>query len=126
MSRTPRTLIVVAAGGAVGTLARWALFEATGPLGWPIALALIVVNVSGAFLLGWFAAHPRARRAHPLVVAFVAAGFLGSFTTFSGFTVEAVEGARTGEAAQATVFVFVSLGAGLVAAALGRVVAARS
>lgn len=125
MQRTLRTLIVVAVGGAAGTLARWALFEATEPLGWPVAPVLVVVNVSGAFLLGWFAAHARARRAHPQMIAFVTVGALGSFTTFSGFTVEAIEGARAGDAAQAAVFVVVSLGAGLVAAVVGRLVAAR-
>ena len=87
-----------------------------------------VVSPSGQtfpYALGWFATHARERRSHPILVAFIAAGVLGSFTTFSGFTVEAVEGLRAGDGASAALFVVGSLAAGVAAALAGRVVAER-
>jgi CrcB protein len=125
MPRTLATASVVIAGGSLGTLARWGVLEVGERLGWSVWVFLLVVNVTGAFLLGWFATHAQARRAHPLVVAFTAAGVLGAFTTFSGFTVEAVEGVRAGNGVASVLFVFGSLLVGVLAAMAGRVVAAR-
>lgn len=126
MTRAIPTAAAVVAGGSIGTLARLGVFEAGERLGWSAWVFLIVVNISGAFLLGWFATHARARSAHPMVVAFTAAGVLGAFTTFSGFTVEAVEGVRAGQGMASALFVIGSLTAGVLAAVAGRLVAARA
>lgn len=115
----------VAAGGAVGTLGRWWILEAFDRFGWSVWAFLFVVNVAGAFLLGWFGTRAAAREAHPVLVAFTAAGLLGSFTTFSSFTVAAVDGVRTGDAVVAGGFVAVSLVGGVAAAVTGRVLAVR-
>lgn len=120
-----RTVPAVVVGGAVGTLARLGVFELGERLGWSAWAFLLVVNLSGAFALGWFATHAGERRSHPVLVAFVAAGILGSFTTFSGFTVEAVEGIRAGDGVTAAAFVVGSLGAGVAAALAGRIAAQR-
>ena len=79
----------------------------------------VVVNVAGAFALGWFVAGAERTASHPLVAPFVAVGFLGSFTTFSAFTVEAVEGVRAGNGVGTIVFVVGSMALGLLAAAIG-------
>ena len=56
MTRPPhldvRLVVLVAAGGAAGTLARWALTEGMGSTagGWPTAT--FVANLLGSFLLG--------------------------------------------------------------------------
>lgn len=125
MLHTIRTVSAVAAGGAMGALARLAMDEAGQRLGWSPWAFLVVINVAGAFTLGWFVARRERTASHPLVAPFLAVGFLGSFTTFSAFTVEAVEGLRTGNGVEAIVFVFVSLALGLAAAAAGRVAAVR-
>jgi CrcB protein len=79
------TLVLIAAGGAAGAVARYLVdtavldrFAGAFPLG------ILVVNVSGAFVLGLLAAWivergllPADLRA-PLIV-----GFLGAYTTFS-------------------------------------------
>lgn len=71
----------VLAGGMVGTLARWAAV-AVAPES--AVLAIVVVNLAGAWLLGLLA--PRV--AHPVVRAFALTGVLGSLTTFSTWVVD--------------------------------------
>ena len=121
-----RTALAVIAGGAVGTLARWGVAEAGQRLGWSVWVFLVLVNVVGAFALGWFLARHDRASAHPLVGPFIAAGVLGSFTTFSGFTVEAVEGVRNGAGLTSLSFVLGSLVLGMVAVTVGRVVGVRT
>lgn len=71
----------VLAGGVVGTLARWA---AVAVVPESAVLAIVVVNLVGAWLLGLLA--PRV--AHPVVRAFALTGVLGALTTFSTWVVD--------------------------------------
>jgi len=77
-------VLVVGAGGAVGTLVRAGSVEVL-PAGWSVS-TIVVVNLLGAFLLGMLTG--RVRR--PLQRQFLLVGVLGSFTTFSTFVVDAV------------------------------------
>lgn len=89
-------------------------------------LVTLAENVSGAFLLGLVLT---ALLRSPALAArwrpFLATGVLGSFTTFSTVSVQVVELARGGAPAVAVGYVGVSVGAGLVAAAVGVVLGAR-
>ena len=80
---------VVAAGGAIGSAARWGLGLALprDPAGWPLATWL--ANVSGALLLGGLVVlvadvWPDSRLVRP----FWGVGVLGGYTTFSSYAVE--------------------------------------
>ncbi len=76
-----RLQIAVAAGGAVGAVARYLLV-----LAGPDLLLTLVVNVVGAFLLGRLvAARPGER-----VRAVVGTGVLGGFTTTSALAVQTI------------------------------------
>jgi CrcB protein len=78
-------LLVVAAGGALGSLARYAVAVALphGRSGLPVGTLL--VNLAGCFLLGLLVgARPDARWLRP----FLGTGVLGGFTTFSTFALE--------------------------------------
>lgn len=84
-------LALVAGGGAVGTLARYALSAGIPPLaGWPAAV--FTINVGGAFLLGLLLAvlsrgpDDGMRRRMRLLLG---TGVLGGFTTYSTFAVGA-------------------------------------
>jgi CrcB protein len=81
-------LAVVAAGGALGALARWgvglALPTHPGALPWPT----LAVNVLGCLLMGVLLGVLSRRRAHPLLRPFAGTGVLGGFTTFSGYAVD--------------------------------------
>ncbi|MFC5060618.1 fluoride efflux transporter CrcB [Actinomycetospora atypica] len=81
---------VVAVGGALGALARWALGVAwpTPPGGFPTTT--LGINVVGCLLMGVLVVHvAEVRTAHPLIRPFLGVGVLGGFTTFSTFAYDA-------------------------------------
>ncbi|MER7583709.1 fluoride efflux transporter CrcB [Kitasatospora sp. NPDC097691] len=80
---------VVAVGGAVGAVARYAagLGWETGPTAFP--WTTLLVNVVGCAVIGVFlVVITEGRQAHPLVRPFFGTGVLGGFTTFSTYAVD--------------------------------------
>ncbi|KJS58255.1 fluoride efflux transporter CrcB [Streptomyces rubellomurinus] len=80
---------VVAAGGAIGAVARYAagLGWETGSTAFPWTTLLI--NVVGCAVIGVFlVAITEGRPAHPLLRPFFGTGVLGGFTTFSTYAVD--------------------------------------
>ena len=87
----------IAAGGAVGSLARQLVGEAlpTAPGAFPWGTFLI--NVSGSLLIGILMAVLGLLPArHRLVRPFLGVGILGGFTTFSTYAVQSHELVRSG------------------------------
>ena len=85
-----KAVLAVAVGGAAGAIARYAVYLATSHwVGTGFPLATIVVNVLGSFALGVLvegmalAWSPSAELRLFLIV-----GILGSFTTFSTFSLD--------------------------------------
>jgi CrcB protein len=121
MSPSPRIAVAVFLGGIAGTLGRFAIVEVMLLLGVSTLIPILLVNIAGALTLGWFA--ERARHAAPWstpTVAFMGVGLLGSFTTFSAFSVETVELVRSGAWVAGTLYVAVSVIGGMAAALQGR------
>ena len=86
---TRSTYAVVAAGGALGALARYGLLLAgpTRPGAFP--WGTFVINVAGCFAIGvLMVIVTELRPAHPLVRPFLGTGVLGGFTTFSTYAEE--------------------------------------
>jgi CrcB protein len=76
---------VVAAGGALGGVGRYALTLALPAEPGTVPIATLVTNLSGCLALGLLAgALPAARLLRP----FLGTGVLGGFTTFSAFALE--------------------------------------
>lgn len=77
-----RRASLIALGGAVGALSRYAVGLAVSG----VALGILVVNLTGAFALGLLAG-ALARRPLPqhILAPLLGVGFLGAFTTFSSF-----------------------------------------
>lgn len=124
MDRPLNIALAVFLGGVVGSSFRFAVGEMLIGVGWSATMPVLVVNLLGALCLGWFA--ERARHAAPWstpMVAFVGVGVLGSFTTFSAFTVETVDLFRSGAWALGFGYVTISLLGGLMAARQGRMLA---
>ena len=96
--------IAVAAGGALGALARWLMVgQVARLLGPEFPAGTMAVNVLGSLALGLVAgllAQGLALSAE--LRTFLTAGFLGGFTTFSAYTLDAAglaeRGAWTGAA----------------------------
>lgn len=79
----------VAAGAAVGALARWWAGLAFNGLWAGFPLGTLLVNALGGLLIGvamvWFARSP-----HDLLRLLLVTGMLGGFTTFSSFSAESL------------------------------------
>ncbi|MDQ1130142.1 CrcB family protein [Microbacterium sp. SORGH_AS_0888] len=87
-------LALTALGGAVGVAGRAALLAIDVPA-WQ-AIAVPVINVAGAFLLGVVTGALLRRGESPASRAarhFFGTGVIGGFTTYSTFAVQAVHGA---------------------------------
>lgn len=119
--------IALAIGGAAGAIARYYLqgwvVDVVGPAPW----GTFVVNVVGAFLLGFFLTLTEERFLVPSMYrTFIAIGFLGSFTTFSTLMWESQQLLSVGDAPAALVnlvgSVLAGLGAVYAGVAAGRLV----
>ena len=114
----PAEIAAVFAGGFVGAIARAAIVEALphAPGEWP--WATFIVNVAGAFALGFLVTYLQERRplsayARPLL----GTGFCGALTTFSTLQLELLRMLDGGHAALALAYAAISLAVGLLAVA---------
>ncbi|MFP3914424.1 MAG: fluoride efflux transporter FluC [Actinomycetota bacterium] len=110
----------VVVGGVLGTLARWWIGEVipTAPGGFP--WETLLVNVTGAFMLGLIGVvliERVARIGH--LRSFLAIGLLGSYTTFSTMALEGVQLIEARLLGLATGYWIATLVVGQMAAALG-------
>lgn len=123
-----RTSLWIGAAGFLGAVARYQLDgfverQHGGPFPW----GTLVVNLTGCFLLGLVAGALGGRAGvDPALRLALTVGFLGAYTTFSTFSLQAVrlaEGGAVGSAAAyVTASVVVGLGAAWAGLALGRAV----
>jgi CrcB protein len=120
MSSGLRDILLVAVGGALGSVARYGVGRLMGAqLSGTIPWQTFVVNASGAFLIG-LALVAAARLGWPgWWRPFLAVGILGGYTTFSAFALETVELALRGSYVTAGGYAVGSLVVGLAAAAAG-------
>ena len=81
MERAPAGFLLVAVGGFIGAISRYAVDIAVGD-----ATGTFVVNVLGSFALGLLVTRAASRRTQ----LFVGTGALSSFTTYSAFADDAV------------------------------------
>jgi CrcB protein len=115
-------LVLIAAGGAVGTLARYgtssALIRVTERVGFPFGT--LAVNLVGCFLIGYlnglFLERLTVRPEYRLMLI---VGFLGGYTTFSSFGWETASLLRDQQYARATVNLLVSNVLGIALVVLG-------
>jgi fluoride exporter len=113
---------LVALGGGIGGVARyWISGAVSRALGQRFPWGTLVVNASGALVLGVLAGvlGPRAGETGSLPWLFLAVGILGSYTTVSSFSLQSFALARDGEAGRAALNVAASLVFCLIGAGLG-------
>jgi CrcB protein len=111
-------------GGALGTLARAVLADALPhqPGHWP--WATFIVNLAGAFVLGWLLTRLAERTAPSMHWRFFAGtGFCGALTTFSTFQIEILELARDGHVGLAVGYPVASIATGMAVAVAGVLIA---
>ncbi|UBU09147.1 fluoride efflux transporter CrcB [Nonomuraea gerenzanensis] len=113
-------LAAIAAGGALGALARFGAQTAlpNGPADFPWATFL--VNVSGCLLIGvLMVVITEVRRAHRLVRPFLGVGVLGGYTTFSTYAVDVRRAVAAGAPVTGLVYLAATMLAALAAVAAG-------
>lgn len=118
MSVSTSALAAVAAGSALGGVARYLVAVGLAAQSRAFPVATLLVNLAGAFLLGVVV---RAMGDGPAVGPrlFLAVGFCGGFTTFSTFSLELVRLLQAGMAGRAAAYVGASVMLSLAAVSAG-------
>jgi CrcB protein len=118
-------IAVVAAGGVLGSAARYGLGQ-----WWPSPWTVVAINVAGSLLLGLLmgvltSTRPGRKAPHSLWRPFVGVGVLGGFTTFSTAMLQVRVQAALGHQVTAVALAVVASVGSLLAAGAGWRVASR-
>ncbi len=113
-------ILLVSVGGILGVNLRywlgvWIVDRMDPRFPW----ATFLINVTGAFLIGLLAPWLARCWPDPRVRVFLLTGFLGGYTTFSSFTLEALALWERGDIGRAVTYVGLSNVLGLLAVAAG-------
>jgi CrcB protein len=108
-------LLVVGAGGAVGSMLRYAVQRGFNSSLFPYGT--IAVNIAGCFLAGLIAG--ALLKTTPQIQLFLITGFCGGFTTFSAFSLECIQLMEKGQLLSLAFYIVLSVGAALLAAFFG-------
>lgn len=112
-------IFIVMIGGFFGALSRYVIGEwFYSSNGFPTGT--LTINLIGCLFLGWFLTFVSKRqRIKPELSLFIGTGFVGSFTTFSTFSVETVQLFQSSYIVQAVFYVFTSIILGLLMTYIG-------
>jgi fluoride exporter len=116
------TALLVAAGGAVGSVLRFWISLLLMPISTILPWSTILTNIAGSFLIALFAAVTAADGRYPAVDLWRSAfmvGVCGGFTTFSSFSLQTVDMIRADTLARALLNIGLSVALCMAAAAAG-------
>lgn len=122
-----QTYVLMALGGALGTLARYFAAAAMLPISKNLPWGTIVVNIAGAFIIGFFGTLTLAHGRYPVsenARLVVMVGFCGGFTTFSSFSLQTLDLLRKGTLGAALMNIVLSVALCLCSVAAGHYLAA--
>jgi CrcB protein len=122
------TPLLVALGGAIGSLARYWLALWAIPLSRSLPWGTILINIGGSFAIGLFGTLTLAHGRYPVSDQgrlFFMVGVCGGFTTFSSFSLQTFDLLRSGATARALLNIGLSVLLCLGAVALGHAVGAK-
>ena len=114
-------LVMVAAGGVLGAVARYLVgLWSADRLGTDFPWGTLIVNVTGCVAVGFVLTLLAERTsAHPYWRLFFAVGFLGAYTTFSAYAWESAQLLADGAVVRAVANLLGSVVLGMLAVALG-------
>ena len=115
------TWLAVAAGGALGSVARYVLNQLLQPAGARFPVGITVINISGCLAIGLLAGLIGSSRIvmSPTARDFAVVGILGGFTTFSTFGLDTMLLMRSNSPGTAAANVLVQVVGGVLAVWLG-------
>ena len=114
-----RDALLVAIGAVPGAWLRLKMVNHFEPMVPKKHWGTFTVNVVACFALGLVLALQETCSARTGIVLLIGVGFFGSLSTFSTFVVELLQELRSGRALTALVLAVASIGAGLLACAVG-------
>ena len=107
-------------GGALGAASRWLLSQAiVNSINSYLPLATLSVNIVGSAIIGIVWSLSEKSILPPQIAALLIIGFLGSFTTFSAFSMETINLFRSGHVGTAILNVIMQNALCLSAAGVG-------
>jgi len=111
----------IALGGSLGAVCRyWVATSTYAMLGAQFPYGTLLVNVSGSMLMGFLAVLLAEKLALPEAFKMaLLVGFLGSYTTFSTFALDALHWLNQGEWLKVLVYILTSVLGSLVGVAAG-------
>jgi CrcB protein len=121
------TCLLLALGGALGTVARYGLSSWALPISHYLPCGTLLINILGSLLIGFFGTLTLADGRYPVseqLRLFVMVGICGGFTTFSAFSLQTLDLMRSGAWMRATLNILLSVGLCIGAVAVGHLVAA--
>jgi CrcB protein len=119
--------LIVMAGGALGTLARYLVSLAALPISGRLPWGTIIINITGSLIIGFFGTLTLAGGRYPVsdsLRLFVMIGLCGGYTTFSSFSLQTLDLIRAGALARASVNIAASVVLCIAAVAAGHLLAA--
>jgi CrcB protein len=116
--------LFVGIGGILGSLLRYTLsILAVNIWGKGFPIGTLLINLAGAFTLGLFTSFfVTPKKLHPYLFTGISTGIIGSFTTFSAFSLETVHLIVIGNYILGFLYVFISLLGGLLFVRLGIII----
>ena len=101
--------LLIALGGAIGSVARHGISEAVGlrfdgPFP-SIPWGTLIVNITGSFAIGFFASYSGRPLANNEMRLFLMTGICGGYTTFSAFSLQTLNLLRAGDGARAAAYI---------------------
>ncbi len=120
--------LVIAVGGALGSVARYWIGIWMAPYGESLPWGTILINIAGSFAITFFGTMTLSNGRYPLADIwrlFFMVGICGGFTTFSSFSLQTFELLRLNLPERALINVVVSVVLCVAASALGYYAASR-
>ena len=115
------TLFYIALGGSIGSVLRHLVTTQTSHLlGNSYPYGTMIVNILGSLLMGLFIGYLVKTLPHSMEIrSFFAVGVLGGFTTFSAFSLDAVNMIERGQMSSAAIYIALSVILSIVSLFLG-------
>lgn len=113
-----KNLLIVAAGGALGSIARFLIYVIYPKNNFPVNT--LIINIAGSFVIGLlYAISLKQNNISEPTLLFWATGICGGFTTFSTFSLENIQLLQSGKVIPAVLYTIISITGGLLACWLG-------
>ncbi|MBB3393285.1 CrcB protein [Rhizobium sp. BK275] len=122
------TCLIIMAGGALGTFARYAVSIIAMPISRDMPWGTVIINVTGSLVIGLFSTLTLANGRFPVsdnMRLFVLIGLCGGYTTFSSFSLQTLDLLRSGAVVRACINVTASVVLCIGAVAVGHFIATR-